>query len=96
MLVQHDGGDHLIAWAAARVEDLALGRSGEYVPVAGALVSGTASVNQAAIMGARLPMNKQRGHMVFAGTLTDLGALEIHHSNARQATTVGLIRRVIA
>lgn len=95
VLVRRDGQDQLFPLEAVRPGDLVLVRSGERIPVDGEIVSGTASVNQAAITGESLPVEKQAGEQVFAGTLTELGALEIRTASVGKDTTLGQIRRMV-
>lgn len=64
-------------------EDLVVVRTGERIPVDGAVQSGEAAVNQASITGESLPVSKSKGDSVFAGTLVDNGTLHI------KATKIG-------
>lgn len=95
VLVRRDGQDRHVPLDAVRVGDLVLVRSGERIPVDGEIVSGIASINQATITGESLPVDKQAGDTVFAGTLTELGVLEIHATKVGQETTLGQIRRMV-
>src|SRR5205823_5017066 len=56
----------------------------------------SASVNQAAITGESLPVDKQVGDSVYAGTLNVVGALEVRASKVGSETTLGQIRRMVA
>ncbi len=95
VLVRRDGRDQLVPLDAVQIGDLVLVRSGERIPVDGEMVSGTASVNQAAITGESLPVDKQTGETVFAGTLLELGVLELRATRVGQETTLGQIRRMV-
>jgi Cd2+/Zn2+-exporting ATPase len=95
VLVRRDGRDEEVALDAVVEGDLVLVRSGDRVPVDGMVVSGTASVNQAAITGESLPVDKQAGDTVYAGTLNDVGALEIRTTRVGTETTLGQIRRMV-
>jgi Zn2+/Cd2+-exporting ATPase len=53
-----------------RVGDTIAVKSGARVPLDGAVVSGTSSVNQAPITGESMPVEKKHGDQVFAGTIT--------------------------
>src|SRR5258708_16736361 len=75
--------------------DLVLIRSGDRIPVDGIVALGTASINQAAITGESLAVEKQPGDPVFAGTLNELGALEVRTTNVGEETTLGQIRRMV-
>jgi Cd2+/Zn2+-exporting ATPase len=91
------GGD----WQTTSLRDVSVGdvvlvRPGERVPVDGEVVEGHASVNQAAITGESLPIDKHSGDDVFAGTLASVGALEIRATLVGEETTLGQVRRMVA
>ena len=83
-----------------RIEDLAVGdliliRPGESIPVDGTVVEGTSSVNQASITGESLPVEKNPGDTLFAGTLNEQGGLEMKATRlARESTLAKLIELV--
>ena len=93
--VRRSGEDIAIPLAQVQRNDLVLIRSGERIPIDGVIALGTASVNQAAITGESLAVEKQRGDTVFAGTLNELGALEVRTTNVGEETTLGQIRRMV-
>jgi len=93
--VRRSGEDIAIPLAQVQRNDLVLIRSGERIPIDGVIALGTASVNQAAITGESLAVEKQRGDTVFAGTLNELGALEVRTTNVSEETTLGQIRRMV-
>ena len=94
--VRRDGEDVVVALAEVRSGDLLLIRSGDRIPVDGTIVLGTASVNQAAITGESLPVDKEVGDSVYAGTLNEVGALEVRATKVGEETTLGQIRRMVA
>jgi Cd2+/Zn2+-exporting ATPase len=96
VLVRRDGQDVLIPLEQVRNADLVLIRSGERIPADGLILSGAAAVNQAAITGESLPVDKQAGDTVYAGTLSEVGALEIRATRVGDETTLGQIRRMVA
>lgn len=93
--VRRGGEDVVVALAEVRSGDLVLIRSGDRIPVDGTIVLGTASVNQAAITGESLPVDKQVGDSVYAGTLNEVGALEVHATKVGEETALGQIRRMV-
>lgn len=84
-----------VALDEAVVDDVVLVRPGERIAVDGEVLHGTASVNQAAITGESMPVDRTGGDGVFAGTLTSLGALEIRATKVSAETTLGQIRRMV-
>jgi len=93
--VRRNGRDLVIPLGEVVVGDLVLVRSGERIAVDGEVVSGTATVNQAAITGESMPVDKVTGDKVFAGTLNHVGAVEVRASKVGEETTLGQIRRMV-
>lgn len=71
--------------------DRVLIRPGTRIPVDGHVVSGTSSVEEAAITGEPLPQDKLPGSRVFAGTLNQTGAIEVSVESLGRDTTFGRI-----
>jgi Zn2+/Cd2+-exporting ATPase len=93
--VRRDGEDLVVPLEEVQSGDLVLIRSGDRVPVDGTVSLGTASVNQAAITGESLPVEKQVGDLVYAGTLNEIGALAVRTTRVGTETTLGQIRRMV-
>lgn len=93
--VRRGGNDVAVPLEAVQVGDLVLVRSGERIAVDGEVVAGSASVDQAAITGESLPVEKRPGDTVFAGTLSQVGALEVRATKVGDETTLGQIRRMV-
>ncbi|PIC96277.1 heavy metal translocating P-type ATPase [Sporosarcina sp. P26b] len=75
--VLRDGKLLTIAVDDVEIGDRVIVRSGEQVPVDGPIVSGNASINEAAITGESVPASKSLDDQVFSGTLVDNGYIEI-------------------
>jgi Zn2+/Cd2+-exporting ATPase len=93
--VRREREDLVVPLEEVQSTDLVLIRSGDRIPVDGIVALGTASVNQAAITGESQAVDKQPGDHVFAGTLNELGALEVRTTNVGEETTLGQIRRMV-
>ncbi len=81
-------------------KDLAVGdviriRPGDNVAADGVITSGQGSFNQANITGESLPVDKNPGDQVFAGTQNLTGMLEIRVTRAGEDTTLGRVRDLI-
>ncbi|MHB1413747.1 MAG: heavy metal translocating P-type ATPase, partial [Chloroflexota bacterium] len=94
--MRRDGVEVEVAIEALVPGDLVLVRSGEAIPVDGEVVSGQASVNQAPITGESMPVPKHKGSEVFAGTMNELGMLEIRTVKVGDDTTLGRIAALVA
>lgn len=75
--------------------DIVLVRSGERIGVDGVIRSGSGSVNQSAITGESMPLDKKVGDEVFAGTLNEVGALEVDVTRIGGETTLGQIVKLV-
>ncbi|HEY9629935.1 MAG TPA: heavy metal translocating P-type ATPase [Coleofasciculaceae cyanobacterium] len=90
--VLHNGEEREVAIAQLQLGDQVLVRPGELVPTDGLILEGHSTLNQAAITGESLPVEKAIGDEVFAGTLNGQGALKLKLHKAPESS---LIQRVI-
>jgi len=90
-----DGAWHTIPAADVVVGQRARVRPGERVPLDGTVVAGMSSVDQAAITGESLPVDKGMGDVVFAGTLNQRGTFEFDVTAAQGDTTLARIVRSV-
>lgn len=93
--VRRGGRDEVVPLSEVKVGEILLIRSGERIAVDGMVVSGSAHVNQAAITGESLLIEKKPGDPVFAGTLNEVGAAEVKAASLGSDTTLGQIRSMI-
>ncbi|MEU6536986.1 heavy metal translocating P-type ATPase [Streptomyces sp. NPDC047000] len=71
------GGEETVATAELAVGDTVLVRPGERIGADGRVLDGISEVDQATITGEPLPVLKEPGAEVFAGTLNGAGALRV-------------------
>ncbi len=90
-LVRRAAKELTLPVAELRVGEVVIVRAGEKIPVDGLVKNGQASVNQAPITGESLPVEKTIGSSVFAGTILELGALDIETQKLGQDTTYSRI-----
>ena len=82
-LVQQPGGDWLPTLVAAvPLQAVVRIKPGERVPLDGVVLSGHSAVNQAPITGESIPVDKEPGDALFAGTINETGELEMRVSAA--------------
>lgn len=77
------------------VGDILLVKTGAKVPVDGTVLSGEGSVNEASITGESIPVSKEKGSKVFAGTILDNGTLQIVADRVGEDTTFGKIIELV-
>ncbi|BAU28500.1 Cd2+/Zn2+-exporting ATPase [Aneurinibacillus soli] len=89
-----------IALTRKPVEEVKIGdtivvKPGEKIPLDGEIAAGTSSVNQAPITGESIPVDKQEGDPVYAGTVNEEGSLEIHVTKLVEDTTIARIIHLV-
>jgi len=77
------------------VGDIILVRPGERIPMDGHVVKGNSAVNQAPITGESIPVEKEPGSEVFAGTVNGEGALEIKVTRLAKDNTINRIIHMV-
>ncbi|NLF93278.1 MAG: cation-translocating P-type ATPase [Oligosphaeraceae bacterium] len=84
------------AFTDLRPGDICRVRPGENFPADGTILSGNSIVNQASITGESLPVDKNLGDEVFAGTLNLTGLVDFKVTRVGTDTTLGKVRSLIA
>ncbi len=87
-----DGQEEMLPINQLKVGDEIIVKPGELIPTDGVIISGYSTLNQAAITGESLPIEKKVGDEVFAGTLNGYGALKLQ---VHKPASSSLIQRVI-
>lgn len=77
------------------VGDILLVKTGSKVPVDGTVLSGEASINEASITGESIPVSKDVGKTVFAGTILDNGTIQIRADKVQEDTTFAKIIELV-
>ncbi|MFF8012515.1 heavy metal translocating P-type ATPase [Streptomyces sp. NPDC007929] len=90
-----DGGEQAVSVEELTVGDLVLVRPGERVGADGRVLDGASEVDQATITGEPLPVPKQRGDEVFAGTLNGTGALRVRVERDASDSVIARIVRMV-
>jgi len=81
-VVVRDGEELTVDAASIVVGDELIVRPGERIAADGDVIEGSSSVDQATITGESIPVDKQSGDGVFAGTMNGHGALRVCASRA--------------
>jgi len=77
------------------IGDIVAVKAGERISVDGIIKNGHSSVNQAPITGESLPVSKNVGDEVYAGTINQNGYLEIEVTKESQDTTLAKIIELV-
>ncbi len=90
-----DGGEREVPVADVAVGSRILVLPGERIPLDGEVASGTGAVDQAPITGESVPVTKQPGDAVYAGSINTEGVLEIVTTKAASDTMLARIIRMV-
>lgn len=85
----------VVASAQVSVGDRILVRPGQRIPVDGRIASGSSAVNEAAVTGESMPVERHPGDEVLAGTVNGSAALEIIASRPAGNSTIARIARLV-
>ncbi len=75
--------------------DTLLVKTGAKVPVDGHVVKGNANINEASITGESIPVTKEIGAKVYAGTILENGTIQIEADKVGEDTTFGKIIELV-
>lgn len=95
-LIRRDGAE-----IEVRVEELLRGdrvvvRPGSRIPADGQVASGNSAVDQSTVTGESIPVDKQPGDKVFAGTVNSEGALIIEVTKLARESTLSRMAEMVA
>ncbi|KQT87463.1 heavy metal translocating P-type ATPase [Aurantimonas sp. Leaf443] len=94
-LLDEDGGPREIAAAQLRIGQRVLVRPGDRVPADGTVVAGRSGVDESPITGESVPVAKEPGSEVFAGSINREAALRVEVRSAASDTTIARIVRLV-
>lgn len=87
--------EEIVPVARLNIGDTIMVKPGERIPMDGSVTSGASSVNQAPITGESVPVYKQAGDAVFAGSVNGDGALHIRVTRRAEDNTLSRIIRLV-
>ncbi|MES2794040.1 MAG: HAD-IC family P-type ATPase, partial [Planctomycetota bacterium] len=93
--VLRDGRELDLPLEQVVVGDVLVIRPGERIPCDGSVVTGQSAVDQSALTGESLPVDKRTGDTVYASTLNQFGALTIAVEKVGRETTFGQIVEMV-
>lgn len=94
-LVRRDGREVEIPVEELQVGDVFIVKPGQSMPTDGEVLVGSSSVNQAPVTGESVPVEKQPGAPVFAGSINGEGALEVRATKTFADNTISRIIQMV-
>ncbi len=93
--VKRDGAEIEVPIESLQLGEIVVTRAGDRVPVDGKVVSGNSSVDQSPITGESVPVEKEVGENVFAGSINGDGALEIEVTKLSTDSTIARVQKMV-
>ena len=95
-VVLRDGRETEVGIEAVRTGDIFAVRPGEQIPVDGIIVKGMTAVNESALTGESIPVDKAEGDPVSAATMNQQGYVECRATRVGEDTTLAQIIRTVS
>ncbi len=89
--VLRDGEERVVPIEELRLGEVVLVRPGERVAVDGRVLAGETAIDQSAITGESIPVDKRFGDTCFAGTINTHGAIQVRVDRLHQESTLARI-----
>ena len=94
-VVERDGREVTVSIDEVQKGDIFVVRPGENIPVDGQVIEGNSAVNEAAITGESIPVDKAEGDMVRSATINQSGFLRCKATRVGEDTTLSQIIRLV-
>ena len=94
--VVRDGVEQEISVAAVKKGDIFVVRPGENIPVDGEIIDGTTAVNESALTGESIPVDKQPKDAVSAATVNQSGFIKCRATRVGEDTTLSQIIQMVS
>ena len=94
--VLRDGQEVVVEISQVKQGDLFVVRPGENIPVDGVVIEGNSAVNESALTGESIPVDKEPGSTVSAATSNQSGFLKCRATHVGEDTTLAQIIRMVS
>ena len=91
-----NGTEKEVPIEAVKKGDIFVVRPGESIPVDGVIVEGSSALNESALTGESIPVDKQTGDMVSAATVNQSGFLRCEATRVGEDTTLSQIIQMVS
>ena len=95
-VVEVNGEEREIPIEEVNIGDIFIVRPGENIPVDGIVIEGNSAVNEAALTGESIPVEKEEGSKVSAATANSSGYLKCRAERVGEDTTLSQIIRMVS
>ena len=95
-VIEVDGVETEVAIEQVKKGDVFVVRPGESIPVDGIVIEGNSAVNEAALTGESIPVDKEKGNSVSAATVNQSGFLRCEAVRVGEDTTLSQIIQMVS
>ena len=95
-VIVENGQEKTVPIETVKKGDIFVVRPGENIPVDGVIIEGQSAVNEAALTGESIPVDKAPGDLVSAATLNQSGFLKCEATRVGEDTTLSQIIRMVS
>ncbi len=95
-VVEKDGAEVTVPIEQVAAGDIFVVRPGENIPVDGVVISGSSAVNESALTGESIPVDKQAGDNVSAATINQSGFIRCRATRVGEDTTLSQIIQMVS
>ena len=95
-VIEKDGVETTVPIAQVKKGDIFVVRPGENIPVDGIVLEGNSAVNESALTGESIPVDKAAGDPVSAATLNQSGFIRCEASRVGEDTTLSQIIKMVS
>ena len=95
-VILRNGAEEEVPIEQVKKGDIFVVRPGENIPVDGVVVEGSSAVNEAALTGESIPVDKESGNAVSAATLNQSGFLKCEATRVGEDTTLSQIIQMVS
>lgn len=95
-VILKDGKEETVPIAQVKKGDVFVVRPGENIPVDGIITEGMTAVDESALTGESIPVDKQAGDLVSAATINRSGFIRCEASRVGEDTTLSQIIRMVS
>lgn len=95
-VILKDGKEQEVSIEQVKKGDLFVVRPGENIPVDGIIVEGSSAINESALTGESIPVDKEKGDDIFAATINQSGFLTCEATKVGEDTTLSKIIQMVS
>ena len=95
-VIEKDGEEKTVAVKRVKKGDIFVVKPGESIPVDGVITEGGSAVNESALTGESIPVDKEVGDMVSAATINQSGFIKCEATRVGEDTTLSQIIKMVS